>query len=273
MFISLPSFELQMSYERWEGQGPEPTIALHGWLDNCNSFNGLAPLMADSDIYGLDFFGHGLSDHLPAAGIYHISIFVRQLHEFAKQMGFDKFHLLCHSMGAGIATLYAGSFPEQVLSLRLVEGLAPMVAPHGDIPDRFRSAIDRVTTKGSRKPVYKSFEEACAARAEAGPISLDAAKELANRGLVKHGEEFTWRTDPRLLYRSVHPLAPDQVLEFVRRIECPVTLVLGEQGFIRHFPQVFDVLEHFKNLNRVDVAGRHHVHLEDPQVVAKALRL
>ena len=40
-------------------------LCLHGWLDNADSFKGLAPLVAKDgwDVLSLDLPGHGLSDH------------------------------------------------------------------------------------------------------------------------------------------------------------------------------------------------------------------
>ena len=36
-----------------------PTIALHGYLDNANSFDRLAPLLTRRRIFAMDFAGHG----------------------------------------------------------------------------------------------------------------------------------------------------------------------------------------------------------------------
>ena len=53
--------------------GPEdglPVIALHGWLDNANSFARLAPKLAGLRIVALDLAGHGHSGHRPAGAGY-----------------------------------------------------------------------------------------------------------------------------------------------------------------------------------------------------------
>ena len=50
-------------------------VALHGWLDNAGSFDGVAPLVVSScpsqSVICLDYPGHGLSSHLPPGQAYH----------------------------------------------------------------------------------------------------------------------------------------------------------------------------------------------------------
>ena len=53
--------------------GPEdglPVIALHGWLDNANSFARLAPRLEGLRIIALDMAGHGHSGHRPPGAGY-----------------------------------------------------------------------------------------------------------------------------------------------------------------------------------------------------------
>lgn len=61
--LSLPHIELAAHLF-----GPEdglPVIALHGWLDNANSFARLAPRLEGLRIVALDLAGHGHSGHRP----------------------------------------------------------------------------------------------------------------------------------------------------------------------------------------------------------------
>ncbi|MFM8353785.1 MAG: alpha/beta fold hydrolase, partial [Gammaproteobacteria bacterium] len=61
--ISVDVFGRRLTGLRWGTRGGLPTLALHGWLDNANTFNRLAPLLPELDLVALDFAGHGASDH------------------------------------------------------------------------------------------------------------------------------------------------------------------------------------------------------------------
>merc|ERR1712070_495499 len=97
---------------------------LHGWLDNCDSFQLLAPLLCDNrDIVAIDFSGHGLSDH--RQGPYHNIDDAAEL-ILAADAAFGAgtpFSLLGHSRGALIATVAAGTVPGRVERLILLEGM------------------------------------------------------------------------------------------------------------------------------------------------------
>ena len=66
--LNLPHIELAAHLS-----GPEdglPVIALHGWLDNANSFARLAPKLDGLRIIALDMAGHGHSGHRPPGAGY-----------------------------------------------------------------------------------------------------------------------------------------------------------------------------------------------------------
>src|SRR5258705_5120 len=64
---------LRLTAKTWGDPMSAPTFALHGWLDNANSFDRLAPLLPELDLVALDFAGHGFSSHRPA-GVHYTSL-------------------------------------------------------------------------------------------------------------------------------------------------------------------------------------------------------
>ena len=116
--LSLPHIELAAHLF-----GPEdgvPVIALHGWLDNANSFARLAPKLTGLRIVALDLAGHGHSAHRPPGASYSLWDYAFDVLCVAEQLGWQRFALLGHSLGAIISVVIAGSFPERVTRMALV---------------------------------------------------------------------------------------------------------------------------------------------------------
>ena len=252
---------------QWDGEGL-PILALHGWLDNAASFLPLAGKLPNPMV-ALDFAGHGHSDHRPADLATHYVDHVRDVLAVADALGWQRFVLMGHSMGAGVACLFAGTFPERVEKLVLIEGLGPPATAGDDAPDTLRKAIEQMLTlPGKRKPVYADPEQAVAARLPAlGGLEEASARLLCERGLEPVEGGWTWRADARLRLTSSLRLTEDQVEGFVRAIRAPTLLILGDQGlggdgrFDHRIAWLADV-----TVGRLP--GRHHLHMDDPAPVA-----
>ncbi len=101
------------------GQPPRRTwIALHGWQDNCGTFDTLAPLFPSGHrILALDIPGHGFSSHNPAGFPYHFADGLTMVRRVAAHFGLSRFSLMGHSMGGGMSTIFAATHPEMVEKL------------------------------------------------------------------------------------------------------------------------------------------------------------
>lgn len=73
---------------------------------------------------------------------------------------------------------------------------------------------------------------------------------------------YTWRTDARLTLPSPLRLTQAHALNFVRSVECPVSLVLAEQGMLAVEPRMRALLETLP-FERHHLPGGHHLHLDD----------
>lgn len=243
-------------------------LALHGWLDNADSFRPLAEHSTRA-LRALDFAGHGHSDHRPTGTATHFIDHVRDVEVVARELETEPFDLMGHSMGAGVAALFAGTFPERVRRLVLIEGLGPPTTPGREAPATLRSAIEGMhELPGKQAPVYARFEDAVRARMEGfGGLSETASRVLCQRGLVQAGHGWRWRSDSRLRLRSSLRLTEEQVESFLRAIRAPVLLILGENGLGGQ--GAFDHRIDWLRRVRVErMPGPHHLHMEAPAAVA-----
>ena len=270
--LTLATPTLQLAALRWHAGAPRRVLALHGWLDNAASFTGLAPRLDGCDIVALDLPGHGRSDHRPAGVHYHFVDFIPDVLAAADALGWTRFALLGHSLGAGIGCFTAAVAPERVTGLALVEGIGPLSGDPDEEPARLAEATRQMTAHGRRKArTYPDQEAAIAARARVGGLTPAAARLLVARSMRPDSEGFTWRSDARLRYRSPSYLTEAQVRAYLERIECPALLITGAEAELAGRPEFDDRCRALRGLEHQVLPGGHHLHLEVPASVADPL--
>ncbi len=257
----------------WGPPDASPVLALHGWLDNAASFDHVAPLMTGLRIVALDLPGHGRSDHVPPGQLYPFVGYVAAVHEVITTLRWETFALLGHSLGAAVASVYAGTFPSRVRRLGLIEGLGPLTEEPKHAPERLARSITQQGRKhGRTRPVYASLQEV-ERRMLASASKMDAlsVRTLLARGMRTVSGGVTWRSDPALKLASRTRLTEPQVLAFLGAITCPCQLIVGDSGFpfvpAADSPRVAAVAD----LTVVALKGGHHLHMDEPYPVAEAL--
>ncbi|TFF75732.1 alpha/beta hydrolase [Aeromonas taiwanensis] len=248
-------------------QGRPLLVALHGWLDNGASFLPLAPHLEAFHLVCLDLPGHGHSDHKHTPYVF--VDWLDDLHQIVQAAGWTRFTLLGHSLGALIASAYAGVFPEQVERLILMEGLGPLSQPDEEVPGQLRRAIlNRSRTRERAASGFASLEEAVAARCKVADISPAAARLICERQLEARAGRWYWRSDPRLRDLSPLRMSEGQAQALIRAIACPVLFIRGEEGFPWLLEQWRQRAGAFAQIEMVQVAGNHHFHMDNSSETA-----
>ncbi len=249
------------------GEDDQPLIlALHGWLDNAESYYKLAPQLSKFRVIAIDMAGHGQSDWRSADSGYPIWGYVEDLHAVKCQLQPEgPIAILAHSLGAGVASLYAGTFPDQVKRLGLIENLAPFT----NQPDQFAEHLSQsITDNLSRHKLATNKPKALLTKLRATgrfPVPLDAAERLVVRSSEQlPNDELKIRVDPRLKLRSSVRLTEDQVRSTLKRIASPVLVIAGKSGLSQELTQAR--LAFVKNIEFRWMPGGHHLHLEDDVV-------
>lgn len=251
--------------------GAAPVLALHGWLDNALSFAPLWPYLDAIDLVCLDFPGHGESPPRPAAARYHFDDYVFDVLAAADALGWERFHLLGHSLGGAVASVTAAACPERIISLAVIEGLGPLTAPPDRTAQGWRKAIHASRPRPRR--VHPDRSSALEARTRNSDLPLEAAELLAERGLESAGDGWRWRHDLRLTWPSTQRYSEPQVLDLLGHIECPVLCVLARPR-TRVVPagMIEGRIAAVRQIELAELDGGHHLHMQQPAAVAALLR-
>lgn len=255
--------------------GPDdgmPVLAMHGWLDNAATFDGLAPLLSGCRVVALDLAGHGLSQRRAGAP-YHFIDYVADVAAVAEALGWHKFTLLGHSLGAGVAALLAGTWPDRIHRLVMLEGLGPLTDPEESAPERLRDALTAelaATRRSHERPGYPDPEVVGRRLAEATQMLPGSAHTLLRRGLFEAlPGRWDWRADSRLRLPSRLRLTEPQVAAFLRKIACPALLLRAVPGMPVPEDYFTARIACIADIRVVERPGGHHVHLDDPAGVAE----
>jgi pimeloyl-ACP methyl ester carboxylesterase len=208
---------------RWPGTG-NPLVLLHGLLDSSEGWNHLSALPCERIAFDLPGFGH--SDP-PTRGS--LVGYARDIAVGLELLGVERFNLVGHSLGGGIAVALAELMPDRVGSVvllapvgfgrihlaeavslpgirNLVQGALPFalssrlavtaayatMVSNGLLPER--AIVDRVTDRGGT--LVDGAREGTRAVAEAGR-SADA---FHRRGIAYDGPVFAiWGDKDRLV--------------------------------------------------------------------------
>lgn len=268
--INIPGFSIKG--QTWGNPQNPPILALHGWLDNANSFAPLAPyLQNDFYLIAVDLPGHGHSSHLPEGCNYHFFDGVFIAIELINALNLGKIHFLGHSMGACIGSLLAGVSPKLLRSLYLIEALGPFSAPAETACQQLRNYAHFISKPSKKARGYADLESAASARAAKGYVSIEIARILCERGVIEKEGKYYWLHDKRLLATSPLRMTEEQILSCLRQIDVKTQLLLTNQGFAFDKELMENRIEAVRGITIKQLTGGHHIHMEEPEVVGQLL--
>lgn len=256
----------------WSNPGAPKVLCLHGWLDNAASFVPLAPHLQDFDLLALDFAGHGFSSHRPASSRYYFPENLFDVDAALDVLGWEKCHLIGHSMGGGIAAGLAAAVPERVDRLVSLDAVGILTLPADKAARQLRLSMKSVRKNSSFLRPYESVEEAMQARQKASVISREAARLICERALEHTGDYYQWRTDPRLNWRSPWLLTDEQILDILSAVRAPMLAITS--------PSLIDFvgaemlrkrLDAIADCTHITNEGDHHFHMEQPATIGELI--
>jgi pimeloyl-ACP methyl ester carboxylesterase len=271
--VVIPAAWGELAGLRLERPGRPQVIALHGWLDNAASFLPLSSRLPELDLLLLDLPGHGRSAHLPPGAEYGLTTHLHATLDAADALGWERFTLLGHSMGAAIAALVAAAAPHRIERLALIETLGPLAEDVENSAIRLQQAVAAARSQPGRSlRVFPDLAVAVRARMQASQLDEACARLLVERGTRAALGGHMWSSDPRLTRPAATRLAESQVMALLAALACPVRVLYADPAQ-PYFPEPVRMarLAAVPHAALTLVPGGHHLHMDQPARVAELL--
>ena len=268
---------VEYNISEWGDSGKPLLVLLHGFADAGACFQFVVDaLQKDWFVIAPDWRGFGDSGH--RASSYWFPDYLADLDQILMHYSPDRpARLVGHSMGANIAAIFAGVFPERVSQLVNIEGFGLRDGDPSDSPGRLRQWIE---TGRDTQPytTYQEFSELAIRIRKRSPHlsearSLFVARQWAARdedGVIRLKIDPAHRLRNPILYRRRESEAAWS------RVKAPVLFVVGgDTDFDSPEMRWVDgqtPFGSFPDLRHVTIEdARHMVHFEQPEKLAAAL--
>ncbi|MGA6182631.1 alpha/beta fold hydrolase [Stenotrophomonas sp. NPDC077421] len=249
-------------------------LALHGWLDNAASFVPLAAELPGLDLVAIDLPGHGHSAHQPPGTQYNTPGAICHVLDVADALGWDRFSLIGHSMGAGIASLTAAAAPERIERLVAIEALGGLRGPENETAQRLRDHVRAARAlPGRNLRVFPDLSTPIRARMMTNQLSEPCARLLVERGVKAVDGGYSWCSDPRLMLPTAMRLSEAQIDDLLAAIECPTQVIYATPAQ-SYYPEPLrsQRIALLRDGRLAVFPGTHHLHMEHPRQIGEVVR-
>ncbi len=264
---------LKLHYWEWGDPKEETFVFVHGVRDQGRSWEHFIAAMISRGLpikhaVALDLRGHGESQWPNGNRGYQHEDFLTDLSGLLRHLDKEPLTIIGHSLGGSMSLLYAGTFPEKVKRLVLLESLGPFARADDEVPKIMAERLKGRDYVEIPFP-YESLEAAAKALQKNFPLIPDhTALHMARYGTSYKGGMYRWKHDPILRYRTTTAMSEGQINAFIRRLKCPILFVYGtESDFMKSVrgPRV----KLFPNAQIVPIEGAgHHIPHEKPEELA-----
>ena len=270
---------LQYHVREWGPAEAPPLLLLHGARDASASFQFVVDALDDDwRIVAPDWRGHGQTDWTP--GNYWLTDFLCDLDPLV-----DEFFtsgpapVIGHSMGANIASLYAGIRPHRVSRLMMLDSLGnPLNRSPVRIAETLSELLDGRTAP--KRPRAYVSPAAMAAQLMSKNRRLDTARAGFLAGAFARSlpdGQFSWPHDPafRGSFPSLH--SAEEWGECWRRIQASVLCLISSDPRLHAATSNPEVVReragYFRDITVRSIPETgHNLHHDAPAIVAQAIQ-
>ncbi len=257
----------------WDRPGDTTYVLVHGFSDLAATWEPVAERL-DGHVVAPDLRGHGDSDWVGPGGYYHFMDYVADLDDVIRQTARKRLVVVAHSMGGTVASYWAGSRPDRIAALVLLEGLGPPDMTGADGPSRTAMWMDAWRTGRDKQKVMPTLDDVVRRMRRHDELLDDtSARRLAQAGTKSVEGGFVWKLDPLHNTMGPYPYRLDVAKRYWERIKCPVLCLDGAQSKL-------NLGEAERAARRAVVASATHQVIEgaghalqrhQPEIVAKAI--
>lgn len=208
------------------GEGGRPIMLVHGFTANSDEVAGVIEPLAELGWHAVapELRGHGRSDRPTDAGAYSLELMAADVVALADRLGWDRFALLGHSMGGGVAQLVAMNHPQRLTGLVLASTF------HGPVPGISMELV-QLGCWVVREAGMEGLADAQAARRAENPESVAAFERLqeAIPGYAEQSRARLVSTSPDM-WMAMAPRFVEQEdrLSRLAALEVPTAVIVGE---------------------------------------------
>jgi pimeloyl-ACP methyl ester carboxylesterase len=221
---------LRMHVRHWGHVDAPKLFMLHGWMDVSASFQFVVDcLKRDWHVIAPDWRGFGLSERVQS-DCYWFPDYLGDLDALLDHLSpSESIHLLGHSMGGNVATLYAGIRPQRVARLINLEGFGLANTVPAQAPARYAQWLEELR----EPPQMRSYPDSGAVAerlSKTNPrLTPERAAFLAQHWAARHQDgEWHVQGDPKHKIISANLYRTDEVLACWEKITAPVLWVEAE---------------------------------------------
>ena len=260
----------------WGEENDPILFYLHGWADTGSTFQFVVDaLKSNWRVIAPDLRGFGKSQHIRSN--YWFPDYLADLDEMIQFFSADKpVTLIGHSMGANIASLYAGIAPEKVSHLINIEGFGLKESNPNNAPNNYRRWIEQQ----KQVPVfqsYSSFEELTPRILKRSPnMAPDRALFVAQEWTETTEELINLRVDPYHKLPNAVQYRRNEAEACWRKITASTLLIFGEKTNFKEEMQLLMSIDD-ENASFHDAVSEcipnvgHMIHFEAPEMLAQII--
>jgi pimeloyl-ACP methyl ester carboxylesterase len=224
-------------------------------------------------VISYDQRGHGRSSHVASSSQYHFPDYISDLYRLLEVLNISKCHLVGHSMGGTIASIFSSVFPNIVQKLFLIEGLGPS---HENEEQSFQRLCRHFYQRNRlvEHKIYPALSDLCKCIQRIYPyISDEQACNFAHYlGIEVPSGGWTWRYDVRHKDAAAISFHSGRHIELLSHIKAPTYLLFGQESWYNNLSDIqnrIQVLSNCVEIQNFDCG--HNPHVECPQQLSEWL--